>query len=211
MAGYTYTALKQAIQDYADNSESTFVANLDNFIRTTEDRILKAAPLEIFRTNATATTLTGNKYMPKPSDWLYTFSISIVDGSGGKKFLMNKDVNFLQEYWPNDATTGEPRYYSDFDYKNFIFAPTPSGGFTTEIHYYYRPISLVDSATGSTWLGTNAGPALLYGSLVEAYTFMKGEQDMLALYEQKFQQELERLAAFANQAEGLDFYRRSGA
>lgn len=211
MAGYTYTELKQAIQDYTDNDESVFVANIDNFIRATEDRILKAAPLEIFRTNATATTLTGNKYMPKPSDWLYTFSISIVDGSSNKKFLLNKDVNFLQEYWPNASSTGEPRYYADFDYKNFILAPTPSGGFVTEIHYYYRPTSLVDSATGSTWLGVNAGPALLYGSLVEAYTFMKGEQDMLALYEQKFQQELERLAAFANQAEGLDFYRRSGA
>ena len=210
-AGYTYTNLKQAIQDYTDNQETTFVANLDNFIKAAEDRILKAAPLEVFRTNASTTTLTGNKYLPKPTDWLYTFSISIVDGSSNKKFLLNKDVNFLQDYWPNAALTGEPKYYSDFDYKNFIIAPTPAGGYTTEIHYYYRPVSLVDDPSGSTWLGTNAGPAMLYGSLVEAYTFMKGEQDMLALYEQNFQRELERLAAFANQAEGLDFYRRSGA
>lgn len=211
MAGYTYTTLTQAIKDYSDNTESVFVNNIDNFIQSAEDRILKAAPLEVFRTNATTTTLSGNKYLPKPTDWLYTFSVSIVDGSSNKKFLLNKDVNFLQDYWPNAVATGEPKYYSDFNHDTFIIAPTPSGGFVTEIHYFYRPQSLIAAPTGVTWLSENAGPALLYGSLVEAYTFMKGEQDMLAQYEQAFQRELERLVAFANQAEGLDFYRRSGA
>lgn len=209
MAGYTYNTLKQAIQDYTDNDESVFVSNIDNFIQAAEDRILKEAPLEAFRVNATAKTITSNKYMPKPTDWLYTFSISIVDGSNNTKFLLNKDVNFLQDYWPNSSATGEPKYYSDFNKDTFIFAPTPNGEYTTEIHYFYRPTSLVDTST--TWLSENAGPALLYGSLVEAYAFMKGEADMMQQYEQAFQRELSRLVSFAQAAEGLDFYRRSGA
>ena len=207
MAGYTYTTLKQAIQDYTDNTETTFVSQLDSFIENAEERILKTAPLEVFRKNATATITASNKYVPKPSDWLFSYSFGLIDGNSDKKFLLNKDVNFVQDYWPNAANTGEPKYYADFDVSNFILAPTPASGYTVELHYYYRPVSLTTDPTGVTWLSENAGPALLYGSLVEAYTFMKGEPDMLQLYEKYFVEALQRINAFAN-VEGNDFFRR---
>ena len=207
MAGYTYTTLKQAIQDYTDNNEATFVNNIDSFIETAEERILKSVPLEVFRKNATATMSPGNRFFPKPSDWLYSFSLSIsVDG--GQEFLLNKDVNFLQEFWPDFSTTSKPRYYSDFDVGNFLIAPTPNEAYNAELHYFYRPLSITDSPNGESWLGTNAGPSMLYGSLVEAYIFMKGEPDMISVYDQKFQQAMSSLNGFAQAVEGLDFYRR---
>jgi hypothetical protein len=205
MAGYTYTTLKQAIQDYTDNTETVFVSQLDSFIQNAEERILKTAPLEVFRKNASASMTASNKYLPKPSDWLFTYSISIIDGNSDHKFLLNKDVNFVQDYWPTASDTGEPRYYADYDVSNIIITPTPDAAYTTEIHYYYRPASI--TSAGTTWLGTNAGPALLYGSLVEAYTFIKGEPDMLQLYEKYFVEALQRINAFAN-VEGNDFFRR---
>ena len=210
MAGYTYSTLVQAIKDYTDNTEPTFVSNIDNFIMAAEERILKEAQLEVFRKNVTSTLTAGNKYMGKPSDWLFTYSMSI-KVSGDHTFILNKDVNFIQEFWPDPTDRSTPRYYADFDATSFIMAPTPDSNYDIELHYFYRPTSIVNSATGDTWLGTNAGPALLYGSLVEAYTFIKGEPDMIGQYEQSFQRALSRITAFASQAEGLDFYRRSGA
>ena len=210
MSGYTYTTLKQAIQDYTDNQEATFVANLDNFIQAAEERILKAAPsLEEFRKNAYATTASGNKYLPKPGDWLFTYSLAYVDGDGNREFLLNKDVNFLQEYWLDDTETAAPKYYSDFDADNFLLAPTPDDAYYVELHYFYRPESIIDASSGETWLGTNAGPALLYASLVEAYTFMKGDPDMIQSYERYFERAMSRITAFARGPEGRDFYRAS--
>jgi len=200
MAGYTYTTLKQAIQDYTDNTETVFVSQIDSFIQNAEERILKEANLQVFRKNATTTMTIGNKYLPKPSDWLSTYSLAIVDGNSEKKFLLNKDVNFVQDFSPNPAVQGEPRYYADFDYQNFIVGPTPSGSFQTELHYFYRPTSLIVAPTGRTWLSENGGPGLLYGSLVEAYTFMKGEPDMLKVYNDRYLESLDRLK---NLGEGL--------
>jgi len=209
MAGYTYATLVQAIKDYTDNTETVFVSQIDNFIRNAEERLLKMiAPLQVFRKNATATATASNKYLPKPSDWLSSYTLSI-EVSGEKKFLLNKDVNFIQEYWPDGSVTGEPKYYADFDIDNFIIAPTPASGYTMELHYFYRPDSVV--TTSPSWLSENAGPALLYACLVEAYTFIKGEPDMIQVYEQKFMQSAERLSMFAVQAEGLDTYRTSVA
>jgi hypothetical protein len=209
MAGYTYATLVQAIKDYTDNTETVFVSQIDNFIRNAEERLLKMiAPLQVFRKNATATATASNKYLPKPSDWLSSYTLSI-EVSGEKKFLLNKDVNFIQEYWPDGSVTGEPKYYADFDIDNFIIAPTPASGYTMELHYFYRPDSVV--TTSPSWLSENAGPALLYACLVEAYSFIKGEPDMIQVYEQKFMQSAERLSMFAVQAEGLDTYRTSVA
>lgn len=209
MAGYTYATLVQAIKDFTDNTETVFVSQIDNFIRNAEERILKTvAPLEVFRKNSTASMTSGNQYFPKPSDWLASHSLSI-EVSGEKKFLQSKDVNFLQEYWPDASSDAEPKYYSDFDIDNFLIAPTPDAAYTAELHYFYRPASVVD--TSPSWISENAGPALLYACLVEAYTFMKGEPDMIQLYEQRFMQAAERLAMFAMQAEGLDNYKRSVA
>jgi hypothetical protein len=210
MAGYTLATLKQAIQDYTDNDETVFVSQLNSFIESTEERILKTAPLEVFRKNATANLTASNKYLPKPSDWLFTYSLAYTDGNGDKQFILNKDVNFLQEFWPDATDTGAPRYYADYDVDNFIIAPTPAANYSVEVHYFYRPDSLTStSGSTQTWLSKNAGPALLYGSLVEAYTFMKGEPDMIAQYENFFQAAMQRINAFAQAAEGLDFYRRS--
>lgn len=208
MAGYTYTTLKQAIQDYTDNTEATFVNNLDSFIFQTEERILKSVPLEVFRKNADTSIVAGDKFVPKPTDWLYSFSLSI--GSGAEKtFILNKDANFIQEFWPDAAEVGFPRYYSDFDLRHFIVAPTPESNFKAELHYFYRPTSLIDSPSGVTWLSKNAPAAMLYGALVEAYIFMKGEADMISAYDQRFSQSLSALNGFAQAVEGLDFYRRS--
>ena len=211
MAGYTYATLVQAIQDYTDNSETVFVSQIDNFIQNSEERILKMiAPLQIFRTNATASMTSGNQYFPKPVDWLATHSLSI-EVSGDKFFLQNKDVNFIQEYWPDATTTGQTKYYADYNIATFILAPTPNANFVAELHYFYRPESLTTTSSGVTWISENAGLTLLYACLSEAYTFMKGEPDMIQAYEQKFMQAAERLSMFAVQAEGLDSYKRSVA
>ncbi len=208
MAGYTYNALRQAIQDYTDNVEETFVNNIDSFITQTEERVLKSVPLELFRKNANTNIVAGNKYLPKPSDWLYSFSLSIGSGAD-KKFLLNKDTNFVQEFWPDASETEFPRFYADFDLDNFIVAPTPDDSYNAELHYFYRPVSLVDEPSGVTWLSENASTVMLYGSLVEAYIFMKGESDMISAYDQRFTQALSTLNGYAQAAEGLDFYRRA--
>jgi len=210
MAGYTYATLTQAIQDYTDNDETVFVSRIPDFIEAAEERILKEVPLEIFRKSATAALIAGNRYVPKPTDWLFSYSLSFVDSNGDTQALLNKDNTFINEFWPDATDTGDPRYYADFGAGSYVLAPTPSSGYTVIHEYMYRPPSLTSTTgTTQTWLSENAGPALLYGSLVEAYTFMKGEPDMIGQYEQSFQRNLGRLNMFANAAEGLDFYRRS--
>ena len=205
---FTYSGLKTAIQNYTDNTETTFVATLDTFIKTVEDRILTSVDLEYFRKNATASMTSSNQYLAVPSDFLSSFSISIINSSS-KEFLLQKDVNFVQEFNPNSSTTGTPRYYARFDNSNFIVAPTPDANYVTEVHYYYRPTSLTaGSDSGTTWLSTNAPNALLYGCLMEAYTFMKGEQDVMAMYEKRFAESLSRLKDFGEARENADAFRR---
>ena len=203
---YTLTTLKQAIQDYTENSETTFVNNLDNIIRNTEERILKLVDLDYFRKNATAPLTSGNKYLATPSDYLSSFSLAFTDSSGNTQFLLQKDVNFLQEYAPNPSTTGVPKYYAQFDVDNFLIAPTPDSNYTTELHYFYRPASITGTA-GTSWLGENAPDCLLYGCLVEAYTFMKGEAGLVQLYESRFAEAISRLKNYGEGVENTDAYR----
>ena len=122
-------------------------------------------------------------------------------------FLLQKDVNFLQEFNPNPSTTGEPRYYSTFDVDNFILAPTPNDDYAVELHYYYRPQSITVTTDGTSWFGTNAPDALLYGSLIEAYTFMKGEADVMAMYQNRFVEAAQRLKNYGEGVENTDAYR----
>lgn len=206
---YTFAQLKTAIQDYTENTESSFVTNLPTFIKNAETRIFKLVDLELFRKNATSSMSTGgDPFLSVPSDYLASFSLSITVSSE-KQFLLQKDVNFVQEYNPNPATTGVPKYYAFFDIDNFIVAPTPDSAYPVELHYYYKPTSLTAGAdSGTTWLSENAPNAMLYGSLVEAYTYMKGEQDMMQLYEQRFMQEIQRLKDLAEARENSDAYRR---
>ena len=170
---FTLSTLKTAIQNYTENTETTFVNSLNTFIIQTEERILKSIQLSIFRKNASA-QFTSSQFLACPNDFLAPFSLSFTNSDSEKVFLDFKDVNFVQSYNPNPSTTGLPRYYAHFDNDNFIVAPTPSSTFAVELHYYYRPSSLTAAGdSGSTWLSTNAPSAMLYGTLFEAYTFMK--------------------------------------
>ena len=187
---WTFTTLKTAIQDYTDNSETTFVTNLPTFITEAEDRIMDVVDLPDFRQNDTGTISIGNKYLALPQYFLAPFSLSVTS-SNTVHYLIPKDVNFMHESFPTTTTTGRPEYYAVFDSNNFILGPTPDATYDAEIHYLKKPTSIT---TGSaTWLGTNATDALLYGSLVEAYTFMKGEPDILAEYKERFNQAISRL------------------
>ena len=185
---FTFTTLKTAVQDYTQNSETTFVNTLPTFIKNAEERIFKSVDLDYFRKNVSGNMSSGNKFLGMPTDYLASFSLSFTDSSGNVNFILQKDVNFLQTYTPaGNSTTGEPKYYAPFDFQNFILAPTPSADFVTELHYYYRPTSITTTSDGTSWLGTNAPDALLYGTLCEAYIFMKGEPDLIKTYTERYQ------------------------
>jgi hypothetical protein len=205
---FTYAQLKQAIQDYTENDETTFVTNLPLFIRQAEERILKSVQLSLFRKNATASTTANGKYLACPNDFLAPFSLSLAGTDGDKFFIDFKDPSFLQSYTPDATTTGAPRYYSVFDIDNFLLAPTPNTTYTAELHYFYRPNSLTAGADGgTTWLSINAELTLLYGSLVEAYLFMKGDQDMMAYYDKRFTESISGLKMLGEAKETTDEYR----
>ena len=204
---FTLTPLTQSVQDWTENDESTFVAEIPFFIRNAEERIFKVVDLEYFRKNVTGVMTSGNKFLQKPSDWLANFSLSFVNSSSENVFLLQKDVNYLQEFHPNPSSTGTPRFYASFDVNNFIIAPTPNSNFNVEVHYYYRPASLTTDDSGSTWISTNAPDALLYATLIEAYTFMKGENDLLQLYTARFTEAISRLKIYADAKENTVAYR----
>ena len=203
---FTFAQLKTAIQDYVDNSETTFVNHLSDFIKASEERIFKSVDLEFFRKNVTSSMTSSDKFLTIPSDYLSSFSLQITT-AGSESFLLQKDVNFLQEAFDGSESTGLPRYYAVFDINNFIVTPTPNSNYSIELHYYYRPASLTaGAASGTTWLSTNAPFALLYGSLVEAYTYMKGEPDIMQQYEKRFNDQLVRLKDLAEARENSDAY-----
>lgn len=207
---FTYAQLKQAIQDYTDNNETTFISNLPLFIRTAEERILKSVQLSLFRKNVSGTTTSGNKYLACPSDFLAPLSLSYIS-SGDQNFIDFKSVDYVQTVNPDGADTGLPRYYALFDVDNFILAPTPNDAFQVELHYFYRPASLTAGAEGgTTWLSENAPLSMLYGALVEAYIYMKGEQDVMALYDKRYTESILGLKLFGEAKEVVDEY-RSGA
>ena len=204
---FTLAQLKTAIQDYTDNSETTFVTHLPDFIKAAEEKILKSVDLDYFRKNVTSALTSSDQYLTIPTDYLASFSLQITT-SGSEGFLLQKDVNFLREYTPNASTTGLPKYYARFDEDNFIIAPTPDSNYTIELHYYHRPASLTAGAdSGTTWVSTNAPFALLYGSLVEAYTFMKGEPYVIQNYDKLYMQYLERVKDLGEARENTDGYR----
>jgi len=204
---FTYAQLKQAVQDFTENTETSFVTNLPVFIRSAEDRILQSVDLEAFRKNATSAVTQNDRYLSVPTDFLAPFSLQITS-SGNQNFLEIKDVNYLNQYSVDAGTTGVPRYYAFFDDENFLIAPTPDSNYTVELHYYYRPASLTaGTESGTTWVSENAPNALLYGSLYEAYTYMKGEADVLANYEKRFMENLSRLKDLAEARENTDAYR----
>lgn len=192
-----YTELVQAIKDYTENEEATFVNLIPTFVRQAEERIYRSVMIPELRKNVLAATTAGNQYLSRPSDFLSVFSIAVVDGSGDYNYLLDKDVNFIREAYPSSSTQALPQFYGQFDGDdtvgsgNFILGPTPDADYTVELHYYFDPPSIVTTST--SWLGENAEAALLYGCLIEAYTYMKGEADILGLYEQRYQEALAQL------------------
>lgn len=212
-----YTELVDAISSYTQNYETDFVANIPTFVTQTETRIYNTVQIPALRKNVTGVTTNGNKYLSCPSDFLSVFSLAVEDASGNYEYLLNKDVNFIRAAYPNPSTTGLPKYYALFgptvasnvisDELSFILGPTPDANYDVELHYYYYPESITTAADGRTWLGDNYDPVLLYGSLVEAYIFMKGEQDMMTYYEKKYQDALGQLNRLGTGLERGDAYR----
>ena len=201
---FTKATLTTAIQDYTDNSETTFVNNIPTFIKAAEEKIFKSIDLDIFRKNVTSALSSSDQFLTVPTDYLASFSLQITT-AGSESFLLQKDVNYLREYTPASSTTGLPKYYARFDENNFMLAPTPNSNYTIELHYYYRPASITAGAdSGTTWISTNAPFALLYGSLIEAYTFMKGEPDVLQNYNNTYLQYMERIKDLGEARENTD-------
>ena len=203
-----YSQLKAAIQSYVENEfDST---DLDVFITQAEQRIYNSVQIAYLRKNVTGTLTSGNQYLTLPTDWLDTFSLAVLDSSSNYNYLLNKDVNFILEAFPAVASDkGLPKYYGLFDDTTLILGPTPDSGYTMELHYYYYPESITAASSGTTWLGDNYSSALLYGGILEAYTFMKGEPDMMQEYQKRYDTAmllLKDLAEFKN----LDDTFRSG-
>ena len=192
-----YAALVQAIQDYTQNEETSFVSNIPTFVQQAEERINRSIMLPELRKNVTASTLIGNKYIARPSDFLSVFSFAVIDAAGDTTYLLGKDVSFIREAYPSSGTQAIPKYYAQFDGDygtdegNFILGPTPDANYDIELHYYYDPESIVTA--GTSWYGDNAEAALLYGSLIEAYTYMKGENDLVGLYTQRYNEAMGQL------------------
>ena len=191
-----YTELTAAIKDYTNNTETNFVAAIPTFIKQTEQRIYRSVNLPVNRKNVAGTMTDGNAYLAKPTDFLFPLSLAITSNSN-QIFLLNKDANFIRSTYPNAATEGTPKYYGLFSDDRFIVGPTPDADYVTELHYYYQPNSIVTDET--TWLGTNADTVLLHGSLIEAYTYMKGDADIMQMYQQRYG---EALGLLKVQAEG---------
>ena len=214
----TLAELKTLIQNYTENTETTFVNSLDNFIKNAENRIFDLVQFDYFRKNVTGSLTTGNTYLTTPTDYQLSFSLAVVDGNGDYNYLDKKHPSFMREYSvdPTDSTLrGLPKYYADFDKElstasnngsTIIVSPVPDANYTVELHYLYKPNSLVTDTTG-TWLSNNARNALLYGSLIEGYIFMKGEQDLLQAYEQRFASSVNRLKNRAEARGRRDEYR----
>jgi hypothetical protein len=210
-----YAALSTAIQAYTENTETDFVANIPVFVQQAEQRIYNTVQFPSLRKNVTGVTTASNKYLACPSDFLAVYSMAVVDGTlatGDYEYLLNKDVNFIRQAYPKASDTGAPKYYALFGPQStndaeltFILGPTPDGSYPVELHYYYYPESIVTATT--TWLGDNFDSVLLYGSLVEAYTYMKGEQDMMALYNGKYQEALALAKRLGDGMERQDAYR----
>ena len=212
-----YTALTDAICDYTQNFESDFVANIPLFVQQAEQRIFNTVQFPSIRKNVTGSVSANNKYLSCPTDFLSAFSMAVVDADGRFEYLLNKDVNFIRQAYPTPTSTGLPRYYALFgptvagatisDELSFILGPTPDAAYSVELHYYYYPESISVAADGQTWLGDNFDTVLLYGSLVEAYTFMKGEADMLALYDGRYKEALALAKRLGDGLERSDAYR----
>jgi hypothetical protein len=228
----TYNELFIAVKNYLQNdfpantwtdvagtgvTTSGGTEQIDLFIQQAEERIYNTVQIPPLRKNVTGLTTNGNKYLSCPSDFMSVFSMAVIDGGGNYEYLLNKDVNYIRAAYPNPASTGLPQYYALFgptvvtnvvtDELSFILGPTPDAAYNVELHYYAYPESITVAADGRTWLSDNYSPVLLYGTLVEAYTFLKGEVDLIAQYDKKYQEALGQLNRLGTGLERGDAYR----
>jgi len=209
-----YTELKEAVADYTQNEFTA--TEYSTFTKQAEQRIYNVAQPANLRKNVTGTLTSGNKYLSCPSDFLSVYSMAVIN-NGEYVYLIDKDVNFMREVYPSTTATGVPKYYALFgptvvassitDELSFIVAPTPDSAYSVELHYNYYPESIADAADGRTWLGDNFDTVLFYGVLLEAYTFMKGEQDLMQLYDAKFKEAVALYKALADGKQRGDMYR----
>jgi hypothetical protein len=198
-----YTELKIDIQDIC---ETTFTDDqLAMFTQQAEQTIYNTVQIPALRKNVTGTLTSSNKYLSIPSDFLWSYSLAVIDDSGEYHFLLNKDVNFIREAYPTPTSTGLPKHYAYFDDDSFILGPTPNSGYTMELHYGYYPESIVTA--GTTWLGDEFDSALLNGALVQAVRFMKGEQDVVQMYERLYVQAIKLLKNLGDGKLREDAYR----
>jgi hypothetical protein len=218
-----YTTLFETIKSYVENDfpnqdwtntagsgTTTFTGTeqINIFIQQAEQRIFNSVQLPNFRKNVTGQATTGNKYLNVPSDWLATFSLAAIDAvTGAQSYLLNKDVEFIREAYPVPTATGTPTHYAIFDSTTFILGPTPDANYGMELHYFYYPISIVNSPSGTSWLGNNFDQVLLYGALIEAYTFMKGEADVIGQYSKRYDESILLLKQLGEGKDRQDTYR----
>jgi hypothetical protein len=217
-----YAALFSTVKSYSENDFPAAVwtdpagtgtvtltqkEQIDTFIRQAEQRIYNTVQLPATRKNMIGTCTINNRYLSLPPDWLATYSLSLIRPDGSQEFLLNKDVEFIRAMFPDPADTGEPTHYAIFDSNTFILGPTPDATYAVELYYYAYPTSIVDSITGTTWLGDNFDSALLYGALLEAYTFMKGEADLKAEYKLRYDEVLKQLQTLGEGKNRQDAYR----
>ena len=214
-----YAQLFEAIKGYVENdfpntqftdsagSTGTYLSKdqIDTFIQQAEQRIYNTVQFPNFRKNQIGTTTGGNKYLEAPVDFLASYSMAVIESSGDFTYLLNKDVNYIRAAYPNPSTTGLPKYYALFDDNTFILGPTPDAAYTAELHYFYYPESIVTAST--SWLGDNFDSALLYGALCEAYTYMKGEADVLANYNKRYEEAMILAKRLGDGMERRDAYR----
>lgn len=208
-----YTELTAAIKGYAENDFPTTVGaftsadQIATFVEVAEQRIYNMVQLPAIRKNVTGNVTTGNKYLACPSDWLATFSLAVINSNNEYLYLLNKDVNFIRESYPDTdaAFYGEPKYYAQFDQNTFILGPTPDANYAVELHYFYYPTSIVTA--GTSWLGDNFDSVLLYGALLEAAAFMKSDVDVVNFYKQRYDEAMTELKQLGDGKNRQDAYR----
>jgi hypothetical protein len=210
------TQLTQAIQDYSENTEQLFVANINTFLSQAELRIYNSVQIPVLRKNVTGAVTTSNPYLSCPDDFMAVYSLAAINASGSYNYLIDKDVSFVREAYPNPSVTGLPKYYAIFGSQltyptelSLILTPTPDDNYSVELHYYYMPESITVAASGTTWLSDNYDPVLFYGAMREAMIFMKGEADMVGYYENKYQEALGQLKRLGDGLERGDSYRNN--
>jgi hypothetical protein len=212
-----YATLNTLIPQYTENYETSFVANIPVFVQQAEQRIYNSVQFPSLRKNVTGQVSSTSPYLSAPSDYLSSYSLAVIDADGNYEYLLNKDVNFIRQAYPSASDTGLPKYYALFGSQSnapnelsFMLGPKPDATYTAELHYFYYPVSIantVDNPSGTTWLGDNFDSVLLYGSLVEAYAYMKGDVETMSVYNQKFMEALALAKRLGDGLERQDAYR----